>query len=502
MVRVVPSGRRSGPAAAYHGEDMAEVSRDDQAAAEGRAPLRVALIVAMAWFMQNLDTTIINTSLPQMAETFGVDAVSVNIGITAYVVAGAAFIPLGGWLSDRYGAKRIFAIAIVVFGLASIACAACTALWQFVLARVVQGAGGALMVPVGRIIVLKNAGKQDLMRATALITWPALLAPVIAPVLGGALTTWYGWEWIFLLNAPLALAGTVLVLAYVPSVRDSEPKPLDRVGTVLIVTSLSLTIYGLSELAQPSLIGLDLALPAVGLLVGVGAVRWFRRAAYPLVGLGPLRVPTFAAASLHAGNLIRLAISATPFLLPLMLQEAWGLTPLEAGQLVLVYFLGNLVIKVITTPLMRWLGFRTVLVCNGIGVGLSIAAFGLLDARTGFVVGAAVAFVAGATRSIEFTGINTLSFADIGSADRASASTLFSMTQQISVALGVAVAAIALQVAHGPAATPLTQSDFSLAFYVSGAIALAGALLMLLLRPDAGHEVTGHRPRRDARTNA
>ncbi|GAA3150215.1 MFS transporter [Nonomuraea salmonea] len=260
-----------------------------------------------------------------MAETFGVDAVSVNIGITAYVVAGAAFIPLGGWLSDRYGAKRIFAIAIVVFGLASIACAACTALWQFVLARVVQGAGGALMVPVGRIIVLKNAGKQDLMRATALITWPALLAPVIAPVLGGALTTWYGWEWIFLLNAPLALTGTVLVLAYVPSVRDSEPKPLDRVGTVLIVTSLSLTIYGLSELAQPSLIGLDLALPAVGLLVGVGgrAVVPAGRVP-PLVGLGPLRVPTFAAASLHAGNLIRLAISATPFLLPLMLQEAWG----------------------------------------------------------------------------------------------------------------------------------------------------------------------------------
>jgi EmrB/QacA subfamily drug resistance transporter len=461
-----------------------------------RAPRRVALIVAVAWFMQNLDTTIINTSLPQMAQTFGVDAVSVNIGITAYVVAGAAFIPLGGWLSDRYGAKRVFATAIVVFGLASVGCAACTELWQFVLARVVQGVGGALMMPVGRIIVLRNAGKEDLLRATALITWPALIAPVIAPVVGGALTTWHGWQWIFLLNAPLALIGTALVLAYVPGLREPDPRPLDRTGTVLIITALSLTIYGLSELAQPSAVGLDLALLAVGSLVGVAAVRWFRRAAHPLIDLAPLRVPTFAASTLHAGNLIRLAISATPFLLPLMLQEAWRLTPLEAGQIVLVYFLGNLVVKTITTPLLRRLGFRTVLIGNGVAVALSIGALGLLDARTGFAVVAVVAFAAGVTRSIEFTGINTLSFADIGPADRASASTFFSMMQQISMALGVAAAAIVLQVAHGPAATPLTQGDFALAFALSGAVALAGALLMVRLRPDAGHEVTGHRPRK------
>ena len=476
--------------------------RNDRATAGGTAPRRVALIVAVSWFMQNLDTTIINTSLPQMARTFGVDAVSVNIGITAYVVAGAAFVPLGGWLSDRYGAKRVFATAIVVFGLASVACAACTSLWQFAVARVIQGAGGSLMMPVGRIIVLKNAGKRDLMRATALITWPGLVAPVIAPVLGGALTTWHGWQWIFLLNAPLALAGTALVLAFVPNVRDSEPKPLDRVGTVLIVTSLTLTVYGLSELAQPPTAALDLALPAVGLLVGAAAVWWFLRAEHPLVGLGPLRVPTFAAAGLHAGALIRLAISGTPFLLPLMLQEAWGQTPLEAGRLVLVYFLGNLVVKVITTPLMRWLGFRTVLVCNGIGVALSIAALGLLDAGTAFAVAAVVAFVAGATRSIEFTGTNTLSFADVGSADRASASTLFSMMQQLSVALGVAVAAIALQLAHGGSGTPLTQGDFAVAFWVTGAIALTGALLMLRLRPDAGNEVTGHRRRQKTPTDA
>lgn len=462
----------------------------------GGSSRRVALIVAVAWFMQNLDTTIINTSLPQMAHTFGVDVVSVNIGITAYIVAGAAFIPLGGWLSDRYGAKPVFATAIVVFGLASIGCAACTELWQLVLARVIQGVGGALMMPVGRIIVLRNAGKEDLLRATALITWPGLIAPVIAPVVGGALTTWFGWQWIFLLNAPLTLIGTVLVLAYVPNQREPHPKPLDRTGTVLVVTALSLTIYGLSELAQPSALGLDLALLAVGCAVGAVAVWWFRRSAHPLVGLQPLRVPTFAATTLYGGNLQRLAISATPFLIPLMLQEAWRLNPLEAGQIVLVYFLGNLVIKVITTPLLRRFGFRTVLAVNGVAVALSIGAWALLDVRSGIVVVGAVAFVAGATRSIEFTGTNTLTFADIEPEDRASASTFFSMMQQISTALGVAAAAIVLQAAHGTSTTPLTQSDFALAFVVTGAVALLGAVLMLRLRRDAGQEVTGHRPRK------
>jgi EmrB/QacA subfamily drug resistance transporter len=465
-------------------------AREDRAASR-----RVALVVAVAWFMQNLDITIINTSLPQMAHTFGVDAVSVNLGITAYIVAGAAFIPLGGWLSDRYGAKPVFATAIIVFGLASVGCAACTEMWQFVLARVVQGAGGALMVPVGRIIVLRNTGKDELLRATALITWPGLIAPVIAPVIGGALTTWFGWQWIFLLNAPLTLAGAALVLAYVPDQREPHPKPLDRTGAVLVMSALSLAIYGLSELARPSAMGTGLAFLAVGTATGVAALWWFRRSAHPLIDLRPLRVTTFAASTLYAGNLIRLAICATPFLLPLMLQEAWRLTPLEAGKIVLVYFLGNLVIKVITSPLLRRLGFRTVLVGNGLAVSLSIGVCGLLDPHTDIVVVGVVAFVAGATRSIEFTGINTLTFADIDPEDRASASTFFSMMQQISMALGVAAAAIVLQAAHGTASTPLTQADFTLAFWSIAAVALLGALLMLRLRPDTGHEVTGHRPR-------
>lgn len=451
---------------------------------------RVALVVAAAWFMQNLDTSIITTSLPSIAATFGVGTVSVNLGITAYVVAGAALVPLGGWLSDRYGARTVFATAIVVFGLASVACAASGQLWVFVLARVAQGVAAALMTPVGRIVVLRNTAKDDLLRMTALITWPGLVAPVIGPVLGGALTTWFGWQWNFLLNVPLAVVGAVLVLVYVPNHREPDPRPLDRLGTVLMVATLGLGIYGLSELTRPTVAAFGFL--TAGVLLGAAAVWWFRRAAHPLVDLAPLRVRTFATATLDAGTLVRLAISATPFLLPLMLQVVWHLDPLEAGAVLLTYALGNLVLKTVTTPVLRRLGFRTTLVGNGVLVALSIGACCLLDADTGTAVVHVVAFVAGATRSLQFTGLNTLTFADVDEHDQAAASTFFSMTQQVSMALGVAVAAILL----GVTPSPLTQVDFTVAFAVTAAVALVGALLMLRLPRDAGQAVTGHQPRR------
>jgi EmrB/QacA subfamily drug resistance transporter len=451
---------------------------------------RVALIVAVAWFMQNLDTSIITTSLPQIAHTLRATTVGVNIAITGYVVASAAFIPLGGWLSDRYGAKPVFAAAVIVFGLASVGCAACTTLPALILARVIQGTAGALMTPVGRIVVLRNASTSELLRVMSLITWPGLIAPVIAPVIGGALTTWFGWQWNFLLNAPIALAGAALVLAFIPDHREPDPKPLDRTGSILIAAALTLTVYGLSELAGPAPLAMNLAIVLSGCALAATAVWWFRRSGHPLIDLQPLRITTFAAATLYAGNLIRLAISATPFLLPLMLEVAWHLTPLDAGKIVLVYSLGNLIMKTITTPLLRTFGFRPVLAGNGLAVAVSIGACGLLTAGANIVVVDAVVFLAGAARSIEFTGINTLTFADIGPHDRGPAATFFSMAQQVSMALGVAIAAVILHAAHGTGSTGLTQTDFTIAFGLTAAIALMGALLMLRLRPEAGQAVT------------
>jgi Major Facilitator Superfamily len=319
---------------------------------------------------------------------------------------------------------------------------------------------------------------------------------VVAPVLGGALTTWFGWQWNFLLNVPLAAAGCLLAIALIPDQRDPAPAPLDTTGGILIATALGAGIYGLGQLASAPRLETDLPIVLLGAGLTVTAVWWLRHCRNPLIDLGPLRTPTFAAATLHAGNLIRLAISATPFLLPLMLEVAWRMTPLRAGEIVLVYSLGNLVMKTITTPLMRILGFRSTLAGNGLAVAASIAACGLLTVHTQTAVVDLVVFLAGATRSIEFTGINTLTFADIEAKEQASASTFFSMMQQVSMALGVAGGALLLAAAHHGAATALTQADFTVAFQATALIALLGAALMLTLRRDAGAEVTGHMPRR------
>jgi EmrB/QacA subfamily drug resistance transporter len=455
---------------------------------------RVALIVAVAWFMQNLDTFIIVTSLPQIARTFGTPTIDVNIGITAHVVAGAAFIPLGGWLADRYGGRRVFSTAIILFGVASIGCAASSTLWQFVLARVVQGIGGAFMVPVGRALVLRNTDKANLMRATALITWPGLIAPVVAPVLGGALTTWLGWPAIFLVNVPIVVIAVVLVLVFIPRTDDYSSKPFDVIGTVLLVLALGLSIYGLSDLSRRSAPSVALACLLTGFILGALAVWWFRRSPHPLIDLAPLRVATFAMATLTGGHIVRVAISATPFLLPLMLQEAWGLTPIEAGNAVLVYALGNLLMKTVTTALLRAFGFRNVAVGNGLVVAGSIVTLGVLTVDTRVWIVWAAAFVAGASRSIEFTAINTLAFADVEPEHRTTASTVFSMMQQAAMAIGVALAALALS-AQSNGSGDLSQTDFLAAFTGAGAVALGGALLMLRLASDAGQQVTGHRPR-------
>ncbi|HEY3797847.1 MAG TPA: MFS transporter [Caulobacteraceae bacterium] len=456
----------------------------------------VALIVAAAFFMQNLDSAIINTSLPQMARSFGVPTVDVSLGVTAYILAVAAFVPLSGWISDRFGAKRVFAAAIVVFTLASVACAAANGLWAFVAARLAQGLGGALMTPVGRVVVLRTAAKHELLQATALITWPALIAPVIAPVLGGAITTWFDWRWNFLLNLPLGLAGVALVLAFVPDQREDTRRPLDLPGAVLTSASLILMIYSLEQFSRGTGWLLAAALLAAGAALGVGALAWFKKTPHPLLDTGALAIKTFAISTLDAGTFVRVAISSTPFMLPLMLQVIWKLNPLQAGGVVLVYFLGNLAMKTVTTPTLRRWGFRTVLAVNGLLVAISIVACGFLTARTGIWVTDAVMFFAGATRSMQFTALNTLSFADIPAEHRTSSSTLSSMMQQVSMALGVAAAALGLHLAEASrGANTLSASDFQIAFFAAGACALIGAMLMLRLHPDAGHEVSGRAPK-------
>ena len=455
---------------------------------------RVALIVAAAFFMQNLDGAIINTSLPQMAHAFSVRPADLNIGITAYILSVAAFVPLSGWIADRLGSKRVFAGAIVVFTLASLACGLSHGLWQFTAARAVQGLGGALMTPVGRMVVLRNAEKADLLAATALITWPALIAPVVGPVLGGFITTYISWRWNFLLNAPLGAVGVGLVLVFVPDTRDAGRSRFDARGFVFTSAALIALLAGLQGFVQGRGLGLATAATFAGLLFGALAVRHLRSKDQPLLELSPLKVPTFAITTLGAGNIFRLTISATPFLLPLMFQVAFGLSALTAGLYVLAYFGGNLLMKTVTTPALRRFGFRNVLIANGALAGLAILACGLLAPATPTAIVIVVLLVAGLTRSMQFTALATLAFADIEAHQRGSSSTLSSMMQQLSAGLGVAVGAILLNVSQNARhADHLSLADFHVAFAAVGVVAVVASALFLRLKPDAGAEVSGHR---------
>lgn len=462
--------------------------------AAGRARL-VALVVAVAFFMQLLDSTIVITSLPQMGEDFGVPPVAMSIGLTVYLLTMAAFIPLSGWMGDRFGARTVFMGSIAVFTAASLFCGLSETLEQFIAARAVQGFGAALMTPVGRVIVLRNAPKSELVQAVALITWPALIAPVIGPLLGSLITTYLSWHWNFHINVPIGLIGLFLVWRFVPDQREEGTGQLDIPGFLLSALGLTLLLAGLETFTQgTAALPLVALLLAGGIVLGVAATWHFRRIANPLLDLSPFGVQTFALSTLSAGTAVRMSINATPFLIPLFLQVGFGLDAIAAGTYLLVYFAGNLAMKTATTRTLRRFGFRRVLVVNGLITTGSIVACGFLTPSTPQAVIMALLFVAGLSRSMQFTALNTLGFADIAPAQRSSASTLSSMLQQVSMLLGVAVAAAVLNLSgmlRAGAGTPL--ADFRWAFLVVGAIGMAASLRFLVLPHDAGAEVSGHR---------
>ncbi len=470
------------------------LSDGEETAVTARQPRLVALVVAVAFFMQMLDGTIITTSLPQMAHSFGIEPVAMSIGITVYMLSMAVFIPISGWMGDRFGARNVFIAAIAIFTIASLVCGLSETLWQFVGARAVQGVGSALMTPVGRMIVLRNAEKSELVSAIALITWPALFAPVIGPVLGSFITTYLSWHWNFLINIPLGVLGILLVLKFVPDQRETSVPKFDMKGFVLSAAGLALVLSSLESFTH----GIHEFYIAVAMLVGgsllsVIAARHFLRVKNPLLDLSVFKIHTFAIATAASGTAGRVSINSAPFLLPLLFQVGFGFSAIRTGTFILVYFIGNLGMKVVTTPLLRRFGFRTILCFNGLIAALSLAACSLLSAGTPEIISFALLLVAGLSRSMQFTALNTLTFADINASQRSSASTLSSMLQQMSMLLGVAIAAMVLnlsQMAHGNATTSLT--DFRMAFFVVGLIGVVSALRFLELPWNAGAEVSGH----------
>jgi EmrB/QacA subfamily drug resistance transporter len=460
----------------------------------------VALLVATAFFMQGLDTSIMNTSLPQMARSFQVIPLDLSLGITVYTLTAAALVPLSGWLADRFGARLIFIISIAVFTVASLMCGVANNLWQFGVARVLQGMGGALMMPVGRAIVLRNAEKHELLHVTALITWPALMAPIIGPVLGGFITTYITWRWNFLLNVPLGAIGILLILRHVPNIAGEHRHAFDWTGFVFCSSALVAMLYGLESLshAQINWAVYQWLLPSLLMLVGVGfsvlSVQHFNHTPRALLELSSLSVQTFRIASFTAGLAFRLTINATPYLLPLLFQLGFGLNALQAGSLLVAYFIGNLAIKPATTPILKTYGFRNILIVNGLLAGASIMACALLNATTATWIIMAMLFAAGATRSMQLTCLNSLAFADTTPAQRSSSTTMFSMFNQAAAALGVATSTLVVNLSLlSEHRTEAGLREIRYGLIVIGLIGLVSSLSYLRLPTNAGADVTGYR---------
>ncbi len=456
-------------------------------ARERRAVRMIPFIVGCALFMQMLDSTVVATALPAMAASLNESVVHMNVAITSYLLAVAVFVPVSGWAADRYGAKRVFIAAILLFTLSSIACAASQNLAELVVSRVAQGLAGAMMVPVGRIIMLRKVPKAELLKAMAFLSLPALLGPLIGPPVGGFLVTYMSWHWIFLINIPVGILGIALVMHYIRDDYPIVPQRLDWPGFILSGICLATLVSGFEALGHRSLPPSALAgLIATGLCCGVLYVWHARRAPHPIIDLNLLRTPTFAIATL-GGNLCRFAIGAAPFLLAILLQVGFGLSPFSAGMITFTGAIGSIAMKLVATPIIKHFGFKRVLIANALLAGAFVALCGSFRADTPIWLMAAILIIGGFFRSLQFTAVNTLTYADLGPEDMSRASSFAATAQQLGISLGVACAAVTLNLSMAVrGGTTLTLTDIIWGFTVIGLITAASALSFARLPAGAG----------------
>lgn len=459
----------------------------------------LALIVAAALFMENLDGTIIATALPSIAREFGVAPLSLNLTITAYLLSLSIFIPISGWAADRFGARRVFSTAIIVFMAGSIACAAAQSPTMLVLARILQGMGGAMMVPVGRLVILRAVPKGELIKALTYLTIPALLGPVVGPPVGGFIVTYHDWRWIFLINIPVGILGLFLAYRYIPPIRAEAAAKLDGIGFMLTGCGLAALVFNFEAIGRSSLAPLTLVFIALfGITALTAYVLHAKRHAAPLVNLSLLRVATYRT-SILGGSLFRIGIGALPVLLPLMLQLGFGLSAFASGLITFASAAGALVMKGATQFMLRHFGFRRVLIVNGILSGLVMMGYALFQPSLPHAVIFAALLFGGMLRSLQFTALNALSYADIGDNAMSSASTFSAMMQQLSLSLGAGTAAFTLHMTLTMSGNGTLQaSDFQPAYLLVGGLVILSALLFLSLGHEAGANVSGNKTARKA----
>ena len=452
----------------------------------------IPLLVAGTFFMENLDSTVVVTALPQMTASFRVAPVSVNIGISAYILTLAVLIPVSGWIADRLGARLVYSTAITIFTVGSILIGLSQNLTWFILAEILQGVGGAMMVPVGRLVVLRTTKKADLMRANATITWPGLVAPILGPPVGGFITTYFSWHWIFFLNVPLGLIAFFFVLKLIPGGHSDSRKPFDLLGFALTGLACFALMFSLDLVSRGDFAWTSIGPWFAGAIVLASFAIWHaKHSPHPMLELWALRLRSYSV-TIYGGSLFRLCIGSLPFLLPLLFQLGFDYNPFESGFLVLAVFAGNLAMKPFTTPILRRFSFKSTLLVNGLLNGFAIVGCAFLEPGTPVFITAVLLFVSGLTRSMQFTALNTLAFSEVPGNRISGANSLSSIVQQMSLGMWIVFGGAFLRIGemvHGDPEGTISVAAFHLTFFAIGLISFLGLIDVLKLKSDTGDAV-------------
>jgi EmrB/QacA subfamily drug resistance transporter len=455
----------------------------------------IALIVGAAMFMEQMDATVLATALPSMAHELGVSAPSLSIALTSYLISLAVFIPVSGLIADRFGARTVFRNAIITFILGSIACSLSPSVYFLVAARFLQGIGGALMLPVGRLVLNRSVGKRDLIAATTWVLIPAVVGPIMGPPVGGFIVTYLNWRWIFYVNVPIGILGVVLVSLFIADSRGDVPERTDYVGIMLSSLSLGLLLFGFELTSHPGVVSLALLLLGVGVVLGFIYIQHARQIREPILDISLMKIPTFGT-SVIAGAITRVTQGAHPYLLPLLMQLGFGFSAAQSGLMTLATAIGSIIGKPVTPGLLRRFGFRNMLTVNGVFASAGYAICGFFRPGWPPLLMFFVMMCGGFFMSLQFSGYNTVAYDEIDQGRMGSATSFYTTFQQLMLSIGICAGAAALQAAmvlHGDAMPRFR--DFSIAFWSVAIISLSATIWNRRFAPDAGTEISGHTPR-------